>query len=229
MRSDREVLDLIVNGGGPISRALTARLEAFAHEVHTLGSPDVEDSATGFKVYFERVAESGKYYSNIFIDLTHGFNEVDAFNADAIAAKTELERRINRLLRVLKYGALQMVRSNGGKIWVLCLDHSVSMSVTTPSNPVTNYAAMAAVQSVAQEVMHFDVKVNLFLIHPPRESVDSAEWRKAKNHLRVYGLKYKPQSADHISETLHMYSELKNLTTTGALIPLGSGIAIANY
>jgi hypothetical protein len=228
VRSDREVLALIVNGGGPISKSLTARLEAFAHEVHALRLPDVQDSAAGFKVHFERVAESGKYYNNIFIDLTYGFNEVEAFNADTIAAKTELERRINGLLRVLKYGAQHMARSDGGKIWVLCLDHSVSMSVTSPSNPVTNYAAMAAVQSVAQEVMHFDVKVNLFLIHPPRESVDSAEWRKAKSHLRVYGLKYKPQSVDHVAETLHMYSELKNLTTTGALIPLGSGIAIAN-
>jgi hypothetical protein len=219
---------LIVNGGGVISTALTARLEAFSREVHVLRLPDVEDGPAGFKVHFERTAESGRYYRNIFIDLTHGFDEAAAFAADAFAAKADLDHRINGLLRALKYGAQHMARSDGGKIWVLCLDHSVSMSVSSPSNPVTNYAAMAAVQSVAQEVMHFDVRVNLFLMHPPREGVDSAQWREAKNDLRVYGLKYKPQSAAHVAETLHMYSELEHLTTTGALIPLGSGIAIGN-
>lgn len=223
------MLDLIVNDGGPISTALIVQLEAFAHEVHIFRLSDVEDNATSCKDHLERVAESGKHYNNIFIDLTFGCNEIEAFNADALTARTKVERRINGLLRTLKYGAQHMARADGGRIWVLCLDHSVSMSVGSPSNPVTNYAAMAAVQCVAKEIMHFDVKVNLFLMHPPRESVDSADWRQAKNNLHVYGLKYKPQSADQVCETLRMYSELEHLSTTGGLIPLGSGIAIANF
>ena len=224
------MLDLIVNGGGLISKSLTARLEAFDHVVDAFPLPEVEDGASSFKVHCERLAESGRYYRNMFVDLTDGFDEVGAFEADAFAAKTQVQHRISGLLRALKYGAQHMARSvDGGRIWVLCFDHSVSMSVTSPSNPVTNYAAMAAVQCVAKEIMHFDVKVNLFLIHPPRESIDSSEWRQAKNDLHVYGLRYKPQLVDHMSETLHMYSELKHLTTTGALIPLGSGIAIANF
>lgn len=222
------MLYLIVNGGGVISKSLIDQLEKASHEVHTLRLPNVDDSALDFKSYFETFAKSGRCYKNIFIDLTHGFNEINVFNNDALKAIFELERRIKEMLSALKYGAQHMARSDGGRIWVLCLDHSVSMSIGSASNPVTNYAAMAAVQCVAKEVMHFDVMVNLFLIHPPREEADSAEWRKAKNNLHPYGLKYKPQSAAHLCETLHLYSELKNLTTTGALIPLGSGIAIAN-
>ena len=222
------MLDLIVHDGGPISTALIVQLEAFGHEVHIFRLSDVEGNTASLKGHLESVAESGQYYTNVFIDLTFGCNEIEAFNTDAAAARIELERRINGLLRTLKYGAQHMARSDGGKIWVLCLDHSVSMSVSTPSNPVTNYAAMAAVQCVAKEIVHFDVKVNLFLIHPPRESVDSAHWRQAKDNLHVYGLKYKPQSTDHVCETLRMYAELEHLTTTGGLIPLGSGIAIAN-
>jgi hypothetical protein len=222
------VLDLIVNGGGLISKALTSRLEASSHEVHVLPLPDAEDSTVDFKSHLQRLAESGKFYNNIFIDLTFGFDEVEAFNDHPIEAKSDLERRINGMLRALKYGTQHLVRSDGGKIWVLCLDHGVSMSVSSPANPMTNYAAMAAVQCVAKEVMHFDVKVNLFLIFPPRESVDPAEWRKAKNELHVYGVKFKAQSVEHMSETLHMYSELKHLTTTGALIPVGSGVTTAN-
>ena len=222
------MLDLIVSNGGPISTSLIPQLEAQGHGVDVLRLSDVEDAATSYKATLERLAESRRYYSNIFIDLTFGFNEFEAFNADPLTARLHLERRINGLLHALKLGAQHMARSDGGKIWVLCLDHSVSMSVGSASNPVTNYAAMAAVQCLAKEIMHFDVRVNLFLIHPPRESIEPTEWKSAKNKLHVYGLKYKPQSADHMCETLRMYSELKHLTTTGALIPLGGGIAIAN-
>jgi hypothetical protein len=222
------VPDLIVNGGGVISNSLVAQFERSDQEVNVVALPSTADDAIEFKGHCEHVAESGKRYRNIFVDLTHGFDEVEAFNAGAFPAIAQLEQRINGLLSVLKYGTQHMARSDGGRIWVLCLDHSVSMSVTVPSNPVTNYAAMAAVQCVAKEVMNFDVNVNLFLIHPPRESVDAAEWRKARINLHPYGLKYRPQPVDHMSETLYMYSQLKNLTSTGALIPLGSGIAIAN-
>ena len=220
------MLDLIVNGGGLIAPALTAQLERSSHEVHAVGMPNGEGA--GIRDHFERIARSGQRYNNVFIDLTHGFNELEVFNADAPRALAELECRIKGMLSVLKYGAQHLMRAAGGRIWVLCIDHSVSMSVSSASNPVTNYAAMAAVRCLAKEVLHFAVMVNLFMIHPPRESVDAAEWKGAKTNLDPYALRYKPQPADHLCETLHLYSELRNLTTSGALIPLGAGIAIAN-
>jgi hypothetical protein len=225
---DRQVLNLIVNGGGIIAKSLISRLEESSHEVHALGSPGARCGAAGFKDHFERIAQSGQHYDNVFIDLSSGFSEIDAFNTDTSVAIADLECRVNEMLSVLKYGAQHMARSEGGRIWVLCLDHSVSMSVSSASNPVTNYAAMAAVQCLAKEVLHFGVLVNLFLIHPPRESIDAAEWRKAKINLHPYALKYKPQPVEHLCETLQMYAELKNLTTSGALIPVGSGISTAN-
>lgn len=223
------MLTLIINGGGLVSGALTARLEAHGHEVHALRLPDGEDDANAIRAHFERIAESGRYYANVYIDLTDGFDEVAAFQTDAGAARHALERRLKELLKALKYGAQHMARAEGGgRIWVLCFDHSVSTSVATPSNPVTNYAAMAAVQCVAKEVAHLDVRANLFMIHPPKESVPPADWRKAKENLHVYGLKYKPQPAEHVAETLHMYAQLQHLTTTGGVIPLGSGVAVCN-
>jgi hypothetical protein len=224
------MLSLLINGDGLVSKSLETRLRAHAHEVVSFRLPEHSDSAAATMEHFERFAESGKYYRNIYLDLTDSYNEIAEFSADANSARIRLERRLKEVLKVLKYGSQHLARSaDGGRIWVLCYDHSVNFSVSSPSNPITNYAVMAAVQSIAKEVAHLDVQVNVFMIHPPKESVDMAEWKQAKNNLKVYGLKYKPQPVDHISETLHMYAELKNLTTTGGVIPLGSGIALSNY
>ncbi|MDR2012682.1 MAG: hypothetical protein LBQ20_06530 [Rhodanobacter sp.] len=187
------------------------------------------DGADDFKAHFETFAASGGSYANIYIDLTEGFDESAEFQTDSEAARIALERRLKEMLRALKYGAQHMARADGGRIWVLCYDHSVSFSVMTPSNPITNYAAMAAVQCVAKEVAHFDVMVNLFMIHPPSDTVEPPLWRQARNSLHVYRLKYKPQSASQISELLHMYAGIEHLSTTGGVIPVGSGIAACNF
>jgi hypothetical protein len=222
------MLNLMINSDGVISRSLAARLMAHGHEVDTIRLPDDAVGVGTLKEHLENVAETGRYYKNIYIDLTDNFNEIEEFNANAELARVRLDMRLKEMLKALKYGSQHLARSDGGSIWVLCYDHSVNFSISCPSNPVTNYAAMAAVQSIAKEVARLDVKVNLFLMHPPVESVDMAELKKARNNLNVYRLKYKPESVEHMSETLHMYAELKNLSTTGGVIPLGSGIASCN-
>jgi hypothetical protein len=222
------VQSLIINGDGSVARSLTARLTAHGHDVDTLRLPDGQGEGVPVKEHFERAARSGRHYVNVYLDLTEGFNEVDEFGSDAELAALRLGCRLKELLKVLKYSANHLARADGGRIWVLCYDHSLHFSVGSPSNPVSNYAAMAAVQALAKEVAHFDVKVNLFLIHPPVECVEPAKWKAAKNKLDVYTLRYKPQSAEHISETLHMYAQIANLSTTGGIIPVGSGIAACN-
>ena len=219
--------NLIINGDGPIAKALTARFEAQSREVRTFRLPVNADDVE-VKLHFDTFTTSGGRYDNIYIDLTEGFDEIREFDADAEAARVTLERRLKELLKALKYGAHHMARGDGGRIWVLCFDHSVSFSVTAPSNPITNYAAIAAVQCLAKEVAHLDVRVNLFMIHPTSETVEPREWRQARDHLHVYRLKYKPQSAEHVSELLQMYAGLQHLSTTGGVIPVGSGIAVCN-
>jgi hypothetical protein len=221
--------NLILHGDGPIAAALASRFQAQAHDVRMLPLSDVVDGTADLKAHFETFAASGGSYANIYIDLTEGFDEVAEFQADAEAARIALERRLKEMLKALKYGAQHMARADGGRIWVLCYDHSVSFSVTAPSNPITNYAAMAAVQCVAKEVAHFDVTVNLFMIHPPSDTVEPPLWRQARDSLHVYRLKYKPQSASQVSELLHMYAGIGQLSTTGGVIPVGSGIAVCNF
>jgi len=219
---------LIINGGGRIATALAARFAAHGGAVQSLPLSAGVDGGNELKLHFEAFAASGAHYANIYVNLTEGFDEAAEFEADAGIARSALERRLKDMLKALKYGAQHMARGDGGRIWVLCYDHSVSFSVPAPSNPVTNYAAMAAVQCVAKEVAHFNVKINLFMIHPPRESAEPAQWRQARDSLHVYGLKYKPQPVDHVSELLHMYAGLAHLSTTGGVIPVGNGIAVCN-
>jgi hypothetical protein len=207
---------------------LAARFTAHGHEVGNFRMPDDSNDASALKEHFEQFAESGRYYKNIYIDLTDGFNEIEEFKANPNLAIIRLDKRLKEMLKALKYGSQHLARSDGGCIWVLCYDHSVNFSISCPSNPITNFAAMAAVQSIAKEVARLDVRVNLFFMHPPAESVNMEELKKARNNLNVYRLKYKPEPVEHISETLHMYAELKNLSTTGGVIPLGSGIALCN-
>lgn len=221
--------NLILHGDGPIAAALAARFQAQSREVRMLRLSKVVDGADDLKAHFETFAASGGSYANIYIDLTEGFDEIAEFQADGEAARIALERRLKEMLKALKYGAQHMARADGGRIWVLCYDHSVSFSVTAPSNPITNYAAMAAVQCVAKEVAHFNVTVNLFMIHPPSDAVEPRLWRQARDSLHVYRLKYKPQSAGQVSELLHMYAGIEHLSTTGGVIPVGSGIAVCNF
>lgn len=220
--------NLIINGNGPIATALVARFRADGRGVRTIALPAGMDGADDLKLHFEAFAADGGRYDNLYLDLTEGFDESVEFEADAGLARLALERRLKELLKVLKYGAQHMARADGGRIWVLCYDHSVSFNVSAPSNPVTNYAAMAAVQCLAKEIAHFNIQVNLFMIHPPGESVDPREWWQARHSLHVYRLKYKPQSADQVAELLQMYAGLAQLSTTGGVIPVGGGIASCN-
>lgn len=220
--------DLFINSNGIIPQSLIERLQATGRECNVLELPEHSDGAATVRQHFEQLSNEGRYYHNIYLDLTGGFNELAEFTADAVTAMQRLELRLTEVLKALKYGSQHLARADGGRIWVLCYDHSVNYSVASPSNPITNNAVIAAVQSIAKEVARFDVSVNVFLIHPPKESVDSNSWKQAKQSLKVYGMKYKPQPVQHIAELLQMYAGLKNLTTTGGIIPVGSGIAAGN-
>lgn len=221
--------NLIINAGGLISNALKARFEAHGDEVSALPLPMDESGLDALRTHFEMFAAAGGRYANIYIDLTEGFDEAKDFETDPAAAMVALERRLKETLKALKYGANHMARGDGGRIWVMCYDHSVSFSVSAPSNPITNYAVMAAMKCVSREVAHFDVSLNLFMIHPPGEIADAREWKQARSNLNVYRLKYKPQSAGQVSEVLYMYARLEQFTTNAGVIPVGCGVSVCNY
>jgi len=222
------MLDLIINSQGVTAKALAEKLIANGHEVDAMNLPIDANQEQQIKTVLEAKAEAGSYYSNIFINLTDGLSELQDFNQDPATAINEVEKRLQEILKTLKYGSQHLTRSDGGRIWVLLYDHSVNMSVDAPCNPIINNAVIAAVQSIAKEVARFDVTVNTFFIHPPKESLPASMWRQAKQSLKVYNMKYKPQSVEHISEMLHLYSEAKHFGTTGGVIPIGTGIAICN-
>lgn len=238
------MLDLFINSHGLIPQALMAQLTAQGRQCHVMtlaecGVPPVDASSAAVEplpaqntpdvaAFFAAQTEAGMHYQNIYLDLTSCFDELQEFATDAIAASARIERRLVEVLKVLKYGSQHFARAEGGRIWVLCYDHSVSYSVNSPSNPITNNAVIAAVQSIAKEVARLGIHVNVFLIHPPRESLTEAQWRAAKPQLKVYGMKYKPQSLQAITELVGMYAGLQQLSTTGAVIPVGSGIGSVN-
>jgi hypothetical protein len=222
------MLDLIINSKGVTAQALILRLETHGHEVHTLMLPKSKDEASIIKAHFDAIAEEGKHYTNIYLNLTDSECEISDFNLEPKAAITAIQTKLKAILKALKYGTQHLARADGGRIFVMCYDHSVNISIDAPSTPITNNAVTAAVQSLAKEVARFGVTINIFLMHPPKESLLPAQWRAAKNDLKVYSMKYKPAKAEDLSEIMHMYAEVNHLTTTGGVIPLSSGIAACN-
>ena len=227
------MLDLFINSHGLIPQALMAQLAAQGRQCHVMtlaecGVPQADTPSVDVAAYFAAQTEAGTHYQNIYLVLTSCFDELQEFASDAMAASARIERRLAEVLKVLKYGSQHFARAEGGRIWVLCYDHSVSYSVNSPSNPITNNAVIAAVQSVAKEVARFAIQVNVFLIHPPRESLAEAQWRAAKHTLKVYGMKFKPQALAAVVELVGMYAGLQHLSTNGAVIPVGSGIGSVN-
>jgi len=222
------MLDLIINSKGITAESLRTRLEASGHQVHTLELPSQCDDLRTIKAHFEQLAETGECYNNIYLNVTDSFSEMDDFNQDPKTAIHLVQGRLKEILKTLKYGSQHLARAEGGRIFVLCYDHSMNINIDVASNPITNNAITAAVQSLAKEVARFGVAINLFLIHPPKESLPPKLWRDAKHDLKVYSMKYKPVLAEAQSEIMQMYSEVSNLATSGGVIPVGTGIAVCN-
>ncbi|MCU1727309.1 hypothetical protein NTD86_09970 [Pseudomonas sp. 7P_10.2_Bac1] len=217
---------LLINGHGAVAMELGSRLRADGGQVDELELVSVLDG-DGLKTLLRQAAVGGSY-RNVFLDLTDGFDELAEFAADPRLAIEAMHRRTKTLLHTLKHCAQHMARGGGGRIWVLCCDHSLNSSLDVPCNPVMNLAATAAVCCLAKEVAHLDVYLNLFMMHPPEGTVARESVRLARDNLHVYGLRYRPQPAASLAETLHMYASLNALATTGGVIPLGGGISTCN-
>ncbi len=179
------MLDLIINSQGVTATALIEKLIASGHEVDSMLLPGSVNQDQEVKAKLEAKADTGKYYNNIFLNLTDGMSELQDFNQDAANAILDVEVRLQEILKTLKYGSQHLTRSEGGRIWVLLYDHSVNTSVDAPCNPIINNAVIAAVQSVAKEVSRFGITVNTFFIHPPKETLPAIKWREAKQSLKV--------------------------------------------
>ncbi len=216
--------DLIINNNGLIANSLATRLVASDHTLDSLPLNLTPNGSDEMRKHFENASDMGRYYQNIFINTIDGFDEINAFTEDPLTAINDIESKICELLKAMRYGCQHLSRSNGGGIWVICMDHSVEFSLACGANPVINNALIAAVRSLAKEVHRFEISVNVFLVHPPKEQFDNEIWRGSKNNMKIYAMKYRPQPVDSICRVIHMYSELGNSHTSGVVIPVGTGI-----
>lgn len=216
--------DLIVNSNGKFADALSSCLVAGGHDINACPLRFTESPGSDHDKGFSEWMSQDVKYRNIFVNCVDNMSELNEFRRDPIAALGRIECALGEVLGVLKYAAQNLVRAEGGAIWVLCMDQGASYSVDSPYNPVTNNALIACVRSLAKEVHRFGISINVIMIQPPKEFFEPEVWKKARNNLKALTMKFKPQPTERICELIRMYSEFERPPVSGAVIPVGAGI-----
>jgi len=231
---ERQMPSLIVNNSGLLGESLQDFMKQDAIDFvavniqpFTIQHNDEEKESVQEALYEK--AKEGCSFKNIFINCVDGFNEIEDYKSDFIGSIRKTQFVLTEMLTVLKYSAQHLMRGDGGSIWVLCLDQGASYSVDTPYNPIMNNAMVAAVRSLAKEVARFNITVNVFMIQPPSELADQTVWRGAKNNLKAFSMKFKPNPIKKVAEVLCMYSKMTSPPLSGVVIPIGTGFIEHNY
>ena len=89
-------------------------------------------------------------------------------------------------------------------------------------------ALIAAVKSLAKEVFGLGVRINAFQIQPLAEQFDSVTWKSAKENLKAYALKFKPQTSASVAKLMRALLEMPQIPLAGMVIPIGVGFPEAN-
>lgn len=139
-----------------------------------------------------------------------------------------LDAGLSAFLAELQAAGRLLVRKDGGQIWVLTQEDSVSHYTGRPSSPIQTRARHAAVKSFAREVFRFGVRVNCATIQRLAEQATREEWLAARDGLKTFAMKFKPIQAAAAARTLRGFLEQADLPIAGMIVPIGVGFAESN-
>jgi NAD(P)-dependent dehydrogenase (short-subunit alcohol dehydrogenase family) len=215
---------LLVDAQGALAQSLAAQLREAGHRVLTHGRD------AGAELAAEDLAAVLPG-----IEATHGALDRIVFctrgEAEQFEAAADVERTLADLARTLgelKAAAQLLTRRDDSQLWVLLHEDSMQYYLPVPAQPVRSRALMAAVKSIAKELYRFGVRVNALQVQPCAEELAPAQWRAAKDGLKAFALKFKPQGSAEVAAFLQGLMVQPQLPLVGMVLPVGIGYPEAN-
>lgn len=153
-----------------------------------------------------------------------GESEVQDFG-DLVAT---LDFELTRFLAELQASGKLLMRNDGGQIWVLTQEDSMSYYTSSPSSPIRTRAQHGAVKSFAKELFRFGVRLNCANIQLLAEQTSPEDWQAAGKGLKAFAMKFKPNSTAAIAKTLRCFLEQPDLPVAGMIVPIGIGFPETN-
>lgn len=226
---------LVIDADSSLTRALCAQLDAVGYRVVAhVRTQSCAPFGPGVRMLTapraEAVLASGGDALPSVDHIVFGppfWHSVSPAAADFEALVVSLESRLMSFLAELQAAGRQLAR-RGGQIWVITLEDSMHYYANTPSLPIDARARHAAVKSFAKEVLRFGVRVNCANVQPVDEQIDAQEWRFARDGLKTFAMKFKPNSAASVANVLRHFLAQPDLPIAGMVVPLGVGFAENN-
>ncbi|MBI0328525.1 hypothetical protein [Burkholderia plantarii] len=149
----------------------------------------------------------------------------DGFAAfDAFAGR--LETRLGDFLATLQAAATLLRRGGNAQIWALTQEDSMGyyLATTPGALPVDVRARHAAVKSLGKEMLRLGVKVNAAHLQPAaEEAADASAWSDARDGLKAFALRFKPNGAGAVANALTAWIARDDLPVAGMVVPIGIG------
>jgi NAD(P)-dependent dehydrogenase (short-subunit alcohol dehydrogenase family) len=162
-------------------------------------------------------------FDRVVFGLRSGAERIDS--PDDVAA---LHADLACTLGELKTVSQLLTRRDESQIWVLLQEDSMQYYLPVASQPVRSRALMAAVKSLAKELFRFGVRLNALQVQPLAEQLEAPVWKAARDGLKAYALKFKPQTAGDVASMLRALIELPCIPLAGMVMPVGVGYPEAN-
>lgn len=151
--------------------------------------------------------------------------EFDSFEAfEAFAGR--LETRLGDFLATLQAAATLLRRGGNAQIWALTQEDSMGyyLATTPGALPVDVRARHAAVKSLGKEMLRLGVKVNAAHLQPAaEEAADASAWSDARDGLKAFALRFKPNGAGALANALTAWIARDDLPVAGMVVPIGIG------
>ncbi|CAN0601939.1 unnamed protein product, partial [Ectocarpus sp. 12 AP-2014] len=141
---------------------------------------------------------------------------------------SSLDFELTRFLAELQAIGKLLVRNDGGQIWVLTQEDSMSYYTSSSSSPIRTRAQHGAVKSFAKELFRFGVRLNCANVQLLAEQASQEEWDAARKGVKAFAMKFKPNSTAAIAKTLRCFLEQSDLPVAGMIVPIGIGFPETN-
>ena len=228
---------LYIDAGGPLARALVARLEASGWYVVTHTRSATAHSIPGAAVHVvaEQVSKHFDAWNCAHGPFTHvlfGMSDVDEFVLGLESGQANLadaiQGQLTAFLAELRGISLALARAGGRQIWVLTQEDSMAFCMQMATQPIITGARHAAVKSLAREVRRFGLQLNCATIQLLAEQAPASAWRDARELLKAFSLKFVPLEAATVASTLAGLLDQDTLPFSGQIVPFGIGVPEAN-
>lgn len=141
---------------------------------------------------------------------------------------SRLEAGLTDFLNELQAAAGLLARRDGGQIWVLTQEDSMEYCMRQRTTPIESRARQAAAKSFAKEMFRFGVRINCAQVQLLKEQAEPETWQKARDRLKAFTMKFKPNSATAVAVALRAFLAQAHLPIVGMIVPLGIGFTENN-